>query len=245
MRSGERVVNAAIGMATLGAAGVLWAMTLPPPSAVRLHAALNLQSRPWSLRGVGRIGATVRGIHRRRRQARLWRAAVIELCDGLAAELTAGRAPVVAFEAAATVLDPAVAKVLLRPLPGEEMPEMLIRVSAGSGAEGLRLLAGCWRIGAERGGAFAAVIDNLAAALRDQDAHRLEIGAQLAGPRATARLLAGLPLLGLAMAAALGAHPLAFLFGTLPGAACLVAGVGLDLLGLWWTGRLAAAVEMP
>jgi tight adherence protein B len=237
-------MNAAVGLATLCAAGVVWAMTLPPPAVVRLRAALSLRRRPWGHRGAARIGAAVREIHRRRRHARLWRAAVIELCDGLAAELTAGRAPALAFEAAATALDPAVARVLLRPRPGEELPEMLTRISAVSGAEGLRLLAGCWRIGAERGGAFATVIDNLAAALRDQEAHRLEIGAQLAGPRATARLLAGLPLLGLAMAATLGAHPLAFLFGTLPGMGCLVVGIGLDALGLWWTARLAAA-EMP
>jgi tight adherence protein B len=42
------------------------------------------------------------------------------------------------------------------------------------------------------------------------------------------------------MGAALGARPLAFLFGSLPGLACLLLGLGLDALGLWWTRRLAA-----
>ncbi|MBX6769235.1 MAG: type II secretion system protein, partial [Actinomadura rubrobrunea] len=64
-------------------------------------------------------------------------------------------------------------------------------------------------------------------------------------PKATARLLAGLPLLGLAMAAALGANPVAFLFGTIPGLGCLVAGIALDVLGMWWTSRLAQAAELP
>ncbi|SEG71499.1 Type II secretion system (T2SS), protein F [Thermomonospora echinospora] len=121
---------------------------------------------------------------------------------------------------------------------------VLDRLSVRPGAEGLRILAACWRIGADKGGTFAAVVEGLATALRDEEAQRQEVAAQLAGPRATARLLAGLPLLGLGMAAALGADPLAFLFGTVPGLVCLALGVGLDVLGLWWTHRLARAAEV-
>ena len=72
--------------------------------------------------------------------------------------------------------------------------------------------------------------------------HRHDIAAQLAGPRATARLLAVLPLLGILMGAGLGMHPLSFLLGGPPGLACLTAGVALDGLGLWWTRRMAARV---
>jgi tight adherence protein B len=125
--------------------------------------------------------------------------------------------------------------------PTERLEELALR----PGAEGLRLVAACWRIGAERGGALATVLDGLAAALRDEEAQRQEISTQLAGPRATARLLAGLPLLGLGMATMLGADPLAFLFGTLPGLGCLAGGVGLNVVGLWWTRRLAqSAAEL-
>jgi tight adherence protein B len=169
---------------------------------------------------------------------------VIELCDGIAAELAAGRAAGPAFTGSAGVLEPAVAAALLDPRAGEELPERLTLIARTPGAEGLRLLAACWRIGAERGGALASVIESLADALRDEEAHRQEIAAQLAGPRATARLLAGLPLLGLGMAAALGTRPLGFLFGTPPGLACLVLGGGLDALGLWWTRRISAAAEV-
>jgi tight adherence protein B len=90
---------------------------------------------------------------------------------------------------------------------------------------------------------LASVIDGLAEALRDEQTHREEVALQLAGPRATARLLAGLPLLGLLMAVALGARPFAFLLGTAPGGLCLGLGVGLDALGLWWTRRLATTAE--
>ncbi|WP_433330596.1 type II secretion system F family protein [Spirillospora sp. CA-294931] len=125
------------------------------------------------------------------------------------------------------------------------MTELLERLSERPGAEGLRLLAACWRVGAERGGTLATVLDGLAEALRDDEAQRQEVAVQLAGPRATARLLAVLPVLGLAMSAAMGGNPLVFLFTTLPGVACLVVGVGLDLTGLWWTQRLVQSAETP
>jgi tight adherence protein B len=95
----------------------------------------------------------------------------------------------------------------------------------------------------ERGGAFASVADGLASALRDEETHRQQVSAQLAGARATAKLLAVLPLLGIAMAAALGAHPLTFLFTTLPGFVCLIVGVALDATGIVWTRRIATSAE--
>ena len=105
------------------------------------------------------------------------------------------------------------------------------------------MLAAAWRVGAERGGTLATVLDGLAAALRDEETQRQEITTQLAGPRATARLLAALPLLGSVMAAALGSDPAAFLLGTPAGLGCLAAGLTLNLVGFWWTHRLASAAE--
>nr|BFE32227.1 hypothetical protein GCM10010200_044780 [Actinomadura rugatobispora] len=105
------------------------------------------------------------------------------------------------------------------------------------------MLAVSWRIGAERGGTLATVLDGLATALRDEETQRQEVTTQLAGPRATARLLAVLPLLGLGMAAALGSNPVSFLLGTAPGFGCLCAGLALNLVGFWWTHRLARAAE--
>jgi tight adherence protein B len=89
---------------------------------------------------------------------------------------------------------------------------------------GAGLAAGCDRVGA--------------ACAADLRAER-EITAALAGPRASALVLAGLPVAGLLLAAGLGADPLEF-FLTVAGAATLVAGVTLDVLGVLWTRRLAA-----
>ncbi|WP_119731730.1 type II secretion system F family protein [Thermomonospora amylolytica] len=188
----------------------------------------------------------------RRGNEALWRASVIELCDGMAAELRAGRVPEAAFASAVAVLDPQVSGPVMtewRRCQAEGTDDVadpdiaLERLAERPGAEGLRMLAACWRIGADKGGAFAPVIEGLVAALRDEEAQRQEIAAQLAGPRATARLLAVLPIVGLGMAAALGADPLAFLFGTVPGSVCLALGIGLDALGLWWTHRLAQSAQ--
>jgi tight adherence protein B len=173
----------------------------------------------------------------------LWRAAVIDLCEGLAAELTAGSAPEEALDRAVAFLEPSITRAFAHLRNATDIPAGLELAAATPGAEGLRLLAACWRIGVERGGAFASVADGLAAALRDEETHRRQVSAQLAGARATAKLLAVLPLLGIAMAAALGAHPLTFLFTTLPGLVCLIVGVGLDATGVLWTRRIATSAE--
>ena len=88
------------------------------------------------------------------------------------------------------------------------------------------------------GSSLAIAVDRLEEALRADQAVRDEVEAELAGPRATAALLATLPVVGVLMAAGLGAHPLHVLLHTPPGWGLLVGGVGLDLLGVWWTGRI-------
>lgn len=67
----------------------------------------------------------------------------------------------------------------------------------------------------------------------------------LAGPRSSALLLSGLPLLGLAMAAAMGADPQRLVLHTGAGRLALVAGVALDLAGLAWTVALSRRAQGP
>ncbi|WP_232835341.1 type II secretion system F family protein [Actinocorallia populi] len=170
---------------------------------------------------------------------------MIELCDALSAELTAGRTPEEALADAVASLPPALAAPLREVLSAQDLPSSLHKLSHRPGAQGLRLLAACWSIGVERGATFAPVIDGLAQGLRDAHDHHQQIKAQLAGTHATARLLAVLPCLGLAMSWSLGADPLRFLFTTLPGLACLLLALLLDAAGLFWTVRIAAKAERP
>lgn len=228
-----------IALAALCAAAAVWTVLAPPAARRRLDR-LTAPRRPHPLDVLRAKGETLK---ERRARPQRWRTSVIELCDAMAAELAAGRTPDEAFRAAASVLDPQISAELSRTTRAP--PDHLDDLAERPGAEGLRLLAACWRIGAERGGTLATVLDGLAGALRDEEAQRQEVSVQLAGPRATARLLAALPLLGMGMAAALGAHPIPFLCCTLPGLACLITGTALNVLGLHWTRRLARAAEAP
>ena len=219
-------------LAALCLSAAVWTFLAPPRAVHRVRNVLRPREPPAR-------PSRLENLKDRRTRPRRWRTSVIELCDGMAAELAAGRAPEDAFTASAAVLDPPISKELL------ECRDLthLTQLARAPGAEGLRLLEACLRVGSERGGTLATVLDGLAAALRDEEAQRQDVSVQLAGPRATARLLAVLPLLGIGMAAALGADPLSFLCGSLPGLACLIAGVALDIAGVYWTTRLARAAE--
>ncbi|WP_199424302.1 type II secretion protein F [Actinotalea solisilvae] len=87
------------------------------------------------------------------------------------------------------------------------------------------------------GVAPATVLDQVATSLaRDAEAAG-QRRAALAGPVATARLLGGLPVLGLGLGVALGADPVAVLLDGGAGSTLLVAGGLLLLVGHRWTAR--------
>jgi len=69
---------------------------------------------------------------------------------------------------------------------------------------------------------------------------RTEAG--LAGARATAAILAALPLLGIALGQAVGAAPVQLLLGSTAGGLLLVVGTALVCAGLAWSGAITAAV---
>jgi tight adherence protein B len=90
----------------------------------------------------------------------------------------------------------------------------------------------------ETGAPLADVLDRLEADLRAGARARTAALAQAAGAKASAVLLAVLPVAGLAIGFAIGADPLAVLLRTPLGAACLVGAVLLQLAGLGWSAWL-------
>ncbi|WP_063819454.1 type II secretion system F family protein [Herbidospora cretacea] len=180
---------------------------------------------------------------------RAWRGGTVELCQAVVAELAAGRTSGEALSRAIkSVEGPPELVEALRPVArvardGGDVAAALVDAAPASGGEGLRRLASCWEVGVSVGGGLAPLVERVGGALRDMENHRQEISAQLAGPRATARMLAGLPVLGLLMAAGLGMQPLPFLFTTLPGIGCLVVGLLLNVTGLRWTDRMVRKAE--
>ena len=164
----------------------------------------------------------------------------MQALGALAAELEAGQAPTSALIAAAgepSVWPTTVAAISV----GEDLAAALEQDARDRPA--LRSLAACWQVSATTGTGFAVAVSRLATSARAAEAVRVDLEGELAGPRATARMLAVLPLIGVGFGVMLGSDPLSWLLTTVPGLACLVVGVCLTALGTAWTGRIAAAVE--
>lgn len=226
------------------------AMTMPPAFvvAVGVAALAALLSTPLValLAGCCALPA-VRGLRARQRAARAAGGLLVlaEALAVLAAELTAGRE----FEQAVTAAggacpDPATGQALVAALrDGPALPD----ASAGSAAAALDRVRRAARLSARTGCSLAAVATALADDLRGRHRAELELRSATAGPRASAAVLAGLPLLGLAMGTGVGADPWRVLTRTGVGEVLLVAGVALEVLGIAWTGRLLrrAIVDPP
>ncbi|MFI6034306.1 type II secretion system F family protein [Streptomyces sp. NPDC051315] len=172
--------------------------------------------------------------------------AVIALCAALAGEVRAGRQPGEALQRAARDsggLGSAQAAVLAAARFGGDVPGALAAAARQPGADGLLGLAACWRVAVDQGAGLAAGLDRLEGALRAERDQRADLRAQLAGARSTAVMLAGLPVLGLALGTALGADPLRVLLHTGPGWGCLLVGGLLEGIGMWWAVRIVRGAE--
>ncbi len=103
-------------------------------------------------------------------------------------------------------------------------------------------IAAC-RLAHRSGAPLAEVIDVVVGGIAEtREAAELRRTA-LAGPRATARLLAWLPLAGIGLGAVLGADPVAVLLGGGVGGLCLVLGGALFVAGRRWVRVLVAQAE--
>ncbi|WP_072690157.1 type II secretion system F family protein [Rhodococcus marinonascens] len=123
----------------------------------------------------------------------------------------------------------------------------------GSAADGFRItnsrvgielgrIADIWAVAEVHGLALAELLEAARTDLlgRSRFCQRTEAG--LAGARATASVLAGLPLLGVGLGQMMGAAPLTVLFGGGVGGILLMLGVGLVCAGLLWTDRITGRV---
>ena len=187
-----------------------------------------------------RRGRLRQRVHERRRVA------VVDLCAALAAELRAGVPSPDALERTAQVPTSAevvVPRALQAVRSGGDVAQGLRWDATAAGAEGLRGVAACWEVAMGSGAAMSPALSLLVRGLRAEQAHRREVAATLAAPRATARLLALLPGVAILMGTGLGVDPLGLLLGTPIGALLLMSGGGLALLGVIWTEHLAQAAD--
>ena len=180
----------------------------------------------------------------RLRQARSRRqAACVEWCDALAAELDGGLPAVTALERSCASW-PELSGVVAAARLGDDVGAALRRSAQLPGAEGLRAAAASWDVAARSGAALSVVLTKVASGLRSDEEARAEVVAALGPPRATAKMLAALPLFGIGLGFSMGANPLSFLLHTGAGVVCLALGTALALLGVWWVERLASAAEI-
>lgn len=92
-----------------------------------------------------------------------------------------------------------------------------------------------WRLAIATGCPIAGPVSNLEFDAQSQRQHNRQIDALLAGPNATAALLAALPIFGLVMGSAIGANPLRVLTSTPIGGVALIIGTALTVTGMLWT----------
>ena len=127
------------------------------------------------------------------------------------------------------------AEELRRGLRSADVFDRWARRRPGSGAG---LAAAAMAFAATAGGAQARAIDGVAATLRDRVALDLEVRSLTSQARASAMMIAALPVGFMLLSASIGDHTASFMFTTRLGLALLACGLGLDAIGAWWMRRI-------
>lgn len=170
-----------------------------------------------------------------RRAARAERTAdlVLDVCEGMAADLAGGRPPVAALERAAQDWPPLISAAVCARM-GDDVPEALRQVSTVQGAGDLRAIAAAWQVSQRSGSGLAAAVGRCATSLRERRTTQRMVSSELASARATAVIMAVLPVGVLAMGNGVGGDPIGFLLHHPVGQGCLGLGAALSLAGLFW-----------
>ncbi|MGH3412857.1 MAG: type II secretion system F family protein [Marmoricola sp.] len=166
---------------------------------------------------------------------------VLEACDAMAADLAAGQTPLVVLERVAEEwpeLGPVAAAARL----DADVPASMRGVARHPGAEELRTVAAAWQVAHRSGAGLADALADTADAIRARRRTARTVATELAAARSTARMMALLPVLILALGGGLGVDPWQFLTGTPFGVGCLASGLALAYLGMAWIQRIADGV---
>jgi tight adherence protein B len=209
-----------------------WLLVRPPLRAPSLAPLVGA----WSTRARMRF-------HTRRHRARL-RAATREALAEVVADVRAGQPPARALERALGDRESIPApRTLAAARWGGDVTAAMRDDARASAQPILAAAAACWSVSATQGAGLADALDRLVAQDRRAEEVRRQLDAHLAAPRATARMLALLPALGLGLGLAVGGDPVGWLIGTPLGWACLILGLSLIGAGLAWASRIVARTE--
>lgn len=229
-RSPVQLVSTAVAGGALLTIAVIGALLGPAAAAVALAVLIATAA-----------AVQVAGQARRTRAEHAIRAEVANACAVIANQVRVGRIPAEALALAAED-----APVLAVPTrinrSGGDVVVALLEQAREPGCRGLRDLARAWQVGIRTGAPMADLLDQVATALRADQAVERTVTAELAGPRATGRVMGVLPLCGIGLGYLLGGDPLAFLIAGPLGWLCLVIGVALAAAGMLWIEWLARQV---
>jgi tight adherence protein B len=186
--------------------------------------------------GCAALGARALAVRRRKAAAEGRLLALAEALAVLSAELRAGRPLDAAMvTAAAACPDQPTAHELASVVRSRASGA----VPGGGGLDpDLTRVGGAVELSVRTGCSLAAVLTALEDDLRARHRQRAELRSATGGPRASATVLAGLPVVGLAMGSGVGADPWGVLTTTGAGQVLLVLGVLLEVAGVTWTGHL-------
>jgi tight adherence protein B len=237
-----RLTPAARTRRRLSPVGPRWVVRIAACAAVTATVLLPLTT----VLAVAVLGAT--GCLRYRRRCRSRRATnegrtLQTALDVLVGELRVGSHPVRAFCVAADETDGTVAAslraVAARARLGADVTAGL-RAEARSSALPVHWdrLAVCWQLASDQGLAIATLMRAAQRDIAERQRFSARVASGMAGARATAAILAGLPVLGVLLGQLIGARPLSFLLSGHAGGWLLVIGLTLACGGLLWSDRI-------
>lgn len=185
-------------------------------------------------------------LHRRARQrtsAADFRAEVGRVIRSASADLRAGVDPVAALHAATS--DASTGWGPVRAASPTDVRTALQEVALTPGGESLADVSAAWHLAEQAGAPLAVIFDRMVESIQAEVELDREVGVEAGPARATARLMAFLPIFGLGLGMLLGVNPVAVLLGSGLGVACLAGGLTLACCGLWWIERIVSALDGP
>ena len=120
---------------------------------------------------------------------------------------------------------------------GESVADAIASAAADCDAQGAaswRGIAAAWDVATAAGAPLSRCLRDLAVSFRELGQLQRDVEVALAGPRATARMVMGLPVIGILLGMLMGFDTLGTLLTTVPGLFCLGAGALLMLGGARW-----------
>jgi tight adherence protein B len=176
--------------------------------------------------------------HARSRQHAAERVSAVDALGALAADLRAG-------------LPPGTVRPLGPPAPAAgadpvgDVPHVPVAWQAADARRLAALAGAAVRLAESTGAPLADLVERIEADARATDRALAAAAAQAAGARATAWLLAALPLGGIALGYGIGVDPVHVMLRTRVGGGCAIAAVVLQVGGLAWADRLARVPRAP